>query len=321
MQLKSETIDIKSIFSNRIFFLIGLNLLILIIMTFLSPYFLSLESLLGMTQFGAVIALISLGESLVILGGEGGIDLSVGSVLSLSGVILGILVSAGLNIWIACFLTLIFGFIIGSINGFLISYIEMPAFVVTVGALYAYGALAMVLTGGIPISDFPDSFSFVGQGYILQTPVQILFIVLPLYIILNWVMKNTDFGRKVYHIGVNNKAAGLSGINTKKIRLLLYAISGTLAALGAIVMSSWLMAARPDAGYGYELQAITVSVLGGISIMGGEGSLTGTMLSALIITMIAYGLQLANINTIWQLAVLGLLLLFAVLANRFFDIQ
>ena len=308
--------NVRNVISNRIVFLIGLNFITIIIMSIISPYFLIVDNLLGMTQFGAVIALISLGESLVILGGNGGIDLSVGSLISFSGVLLGLMVTANINIWIAAILTVIIGIILGAINGFLVSYIGMPAFVVTVGALYTYGALALVITNGIPISNFPDSFSFIGQGYILSIPVQVLLIVIPVFLLLRWVMNNTVFGRSVYHVGVNDTAANLSGINVKFIRLSLYAISGGLAALSAIVMSSWLMAARPDAGYGYELQAITVSVLGGISIVGGKGFLSGTMLSALIITIIGYGLQLSNVNTIWQLAVLGLLLLFAVLINK-----
>lgn len=317
--IKKSNINFYVFLSNKIVFLSFLNLLVAVFMSFISPHFLRIENLLGMTQFGAVIALISLGESLVILGGGGGIDLSVGSILSLSGVLLGLMVNAGVNIWLACIITIFIGLLLGFINGFLVAYAKMPPFVVTLGTLYTFGALALVLTNGVPISGFPKSFGFIGQKCILSIPAQVLLVVIPSFIILNWVMKRTVFGRSIYLVGVNENAANLSGINVKKIRMSVYAISGMFASMAAIVMASWLMAARPDAGNGYELQAITVSVLGGINIVGGEGSLSGTMLAVLIITIIGYGLQLSNINSIWQLAVLGLLLLGAVTLNNLLE--
>ncbi len=316
MQDSKEKFDWKKLISNRAVFLIFLNILIIIFMAFLSPYFLRLDNLLNMTKYGAVLLLIAMGQTVVILGGGGGIDLSLGSLISLSGIILGILVTNGVNVWVACFLTFVFGVLIGLLQGFLIAYLKMPAFAVTLGGLYTYGALALVITNGIPVSGFPTEFGFLGQGTFLGLPAQVMLVVIPVFIILYWVLNKTTFGRSIYLIGVNDKAANLSGINVEKTRMLLYGISGGTAALAAIINTAWFMTARPDAGYGLELQAITVAVLGGIHIFGGVGSLAGTLLAGLTITIIGYGMQIANINTIWQLAVLGFLLLGAVILNK-----
>jgi len=316
MRNKLNNINLYKLISNRTVFLIILNILVFIIMSLISPYYFSVDTILSMTKYGVVIALISLGQSLVILGGGGGIDLSLGSNISLSGILLGILVNAGVNIWFACILTIMIGVFLGSIHGVLVAYGKLPAFAVTLGGLYTYGALAMVLTDGIPISNFPEVFSVLGQGTFLNIPNQVIFILIPIFIILNWVLNNTVFGRSVYLVGINDEAANLSGVNVEKIRTILFSISGGLGAVAAIVMTSWIMTARPNAGYGLELQAVTVAVLGGIHIFGGKGTLSGTMLSALIITNIGYGLQIANINTTWQLAILGILLLGAVLLNK-----
>jgi ribose/xylose/arabinose/galactoside ABC-type transport system permease subunit len=134
-----------------------------------------------------------------------------------------------------------------------------------------------------------------------------------------WIINQTTLGRSIYMVGVSDTAARLAGIHVKKIRLWLYVISGLLAGIGAVVMTSWLMAAKPDIGNGYDMQSITVAVLGGTSMMGGEGKLFGTILAAFIITMIYNGMQLANITSVWQLAVMGILLLGAIIANNFLE--
>jgi ribose/xylose/arabinose/galactoside ABC-type transport system permease subunit len=304
--------------SNRVYFLLILLILVMVIMSLISPYFLNLNNLLTMTRFGAVLALVGMGQSLIILAGGAGIDLSVGSMISLSGVIFGLLVRGGMNIWLALILTILFGGILGSVNGVTVALWGLPPLIGTLGTMYAFGALSLVMTKGVPISGFSEDFSFIANGKVLGLPTQIILIVIPAFIILQIIMTRTNFGRWIYLVGVNEIAAQFSGIQVKKVRFILYAVSGLLAGLGAIVMSSWLMASRPDAGNGMELRAITVAVLGGINIFGGIGNLIGTMLSVLIVTMIASGLQLANINTIWQLAVLGFILLGAVAINQVF---
>lgn len=304
------------VLGNRIYFLLGLNVLVIIIMSMLSPYFLNAQNLLGMTRFGAVLAMVALGETLVILAGGGGIDLSIGSILSLSGILFGLMVKAGISLWLAAIAAIAIGGLFGALNGLTIAKWGLPPLIGTLGTMYAYGALALVLSKGIPISGFPKDFGFLGQGMILKIPVQVLLIVIPTFIILQYISSRTRFGRDIYLIGVNEHAARFAGISVTKIRFMLYVLDGVLAGAGAIIMSSYLMTARADVGNGLELQAITVAMLGGTNIMGGSGSLVGTMLAVLILTMVASGLQLANVNTIWQLAILGLILLIAVAINQ-----
>jgi ribose/xylose/arabinose/galactoside ABC-type transport system permease subunit len=304
--------------SNRVFFLLLLFVIVVLIMSLISPYFFDLNNMITMTRFGAALALIGLGQSLVILGGGAGIDLSVGSMISLSGVIFGLMVGVGINDWIAAVITIFIGGILGSLNGITVALLGLPPLIGTLGTMYAYGALALVITKGVPLSGFSESFSFLANGKVLGIPTQILLIVIPVFVVLLIMMTKTNFGRSIYLVGVNEVAAQFSGIQVKRVRFILYTISGLLAGMGAIIMSSWFMASRPDVGNGMEMRAITVAVLGGINIFGGVGNLVGTMLAVFIVTMIASGLQLANINTIWQLAILGFILLGAVALNQVF---
>lgn len=306
-------------FTNRSVFL-GLLIVVLGIgLSFLSPYFLNIANLLGMTQFGAVLALLGLGQTLVIVGGRGGIDMSVGAILSISGVLMALLYHAGLNMWMAAVAAVVIGGLLGCLNGLLVSRLNMPPLIVTLGTSYIFSSISLVITNGVPVSGLPVGFSFIGQGKILGIPAQILLIVVPVVILFVWFINRTTLGRSIYMVGVSDTAARLAGIGVKNVRLLLYIINGLLAGLGAVVMTSWLMAAKPDIGNGYDMQAITVAVLGGTSMMGGEGKLSGTILAVLIITMIYNGMQLANITSVWQLAVMGILLLGAIIINNILE--
>lgn len=303
---------------NRLVFLVTVNVAVFVLLSYLSPFFLDFYSLLEMTRFGAVLGLIALGQTLVFVSGRGGIDLSVGSMLSLSGVFFATLVvTLGVPVPVAVVAALAFGLALGAINGVLAAIVGMPPFIATLSTLYIYSSLALVWTDGAPVAGFPRAFGVLGQGTVAGVPNQVLLVLVPVALLLIYVVNNTVFGRSIFFVGINDTAARLSGINVRGTRIAVYAISGALAAAGAVVTASWLMSARPDAGSGAELQAITVAVLGGASITGGEGSLSGTLLSVLLVTMIAFGMELAGINTIWQLAVLGLLLLVTVLLNQF----
>lgn len=306
-----------ALLSNRVYFLLALMAIVVVAMSSLSPYFLELSNLLTMARLGAVLALLSMGQSLVILAGGGGIDLSVGGILSLAGVLFGLLVvQAGVPMPLAIVLAVAAGALLGAVNGVTIAWLGVPALIGTLGSGWAYSALALVITQGVPISGFPDAFGFLGEGSVLGIPAQIFFVVAPAFIILYLVTTRTVFGRWIYLVGVNDQAARFAGVPTVRVRFTLYTLSGMLCGLAAIVMSSWLMAARPDVGAGMDMQSITVAVLGGIDIFGGIGSLAGTLLAVLIVTMLASGLQLGNINTIWQLAILGIILLAAVALNQ-----
>ncbi len=306
-----------TLLSNRVYFLLALMIIVVIIMSSISPYFFDLKNLMTMTRLGAVLALVAMGQSLVILGGGAGIDLSVGGILSLTGVLFGLLaVKMGLDLPLAIAAGILIGAALGAINGVTIAWWGVPPLIGTLGSGWAFSAIALVITQGVPVSGFPEAFRFLGEGSLFGIPAQIALVVLPAFLILQLITSRTIFGRWIYLCGVNDKAARFAGVPVTRVRFLLYTVSGLLAGLGGVVMSSWLMAARPDVGVGMELQSITVAVLGGIDIFGGIGSLLGTILAVLIVTMVASGLQLANINAIWQLAVLGFILLGAVALNQ-----
>lgn len=310
---------VTQVLSNRVYFLLVLMFIVVVIMSLLSPFFLTVSNIFGMTRFGAVLALLALGQSLVILAGGGGIDLSVGAMVSLAGVILGVLVVTwSINIWLAVPLMLIASAGLGALNGVIVALIGVPPLIGTLGTLWAYGAIALVITEGRPIAGFPEAFGFIGAERLFDViPVMTLLIVLPVFVLLLFITTRTVFGRWIYLVGVNDVAARFSGVPVRQVRFILFTLNGLLAGLGAVIYSSWFMSSRPDVGNGLELQAITVAVLGGTHIFGGTGNLAGTMLAVLIVTMVASGLQLANINTLWQLAVLGFILLSAVALNQF----
>lgn len=305
-----------SIAKSRTKFLLVLFVLEIVILSCISPYFFDMNNLLQVTQFGATLTLLSLGEALVMIGGRDGIDISVGSAMSLSGVIFGIAVMKGAGILLAVIITIVAGILLGAINGALIAFAKVPALIATLGTQYVYGSLALYLTGGIPISGFPESFEFLSLESTFGLPNQILFVVIPMSLIIFILIYKMKFGRKVYLMGTNPEAAKFGGIREIRTRMGIYIITGVLAAVSAIINNSWLMTARADAGTGMEMQAITVAVLGGIGVAGGVGHLGGVLMGVVIITMMNSGLQIANVNSVWQLAALGFILILAIILNQ-----
>ena len=305
-----------SIAKSRTKFLLLLFVIEMVILSLISPYFFSLSNLMQVTQFGAALTLLSLGESLVMIAGRDGIDISIGSIMSLSGVLFGLAVINGCSILAATILTLLTGVVLGSINGFLVAVAKVPALIATLGTQYIYGSLALYLTGGIPISGFPESFEFLSLESTFGIPNQILFVVIPVTILVLILVYKMKFGRRVYLMGTNPEAAKYTGIKERSVRMWVYILAGVLAAISAIINNSWLMTARADAGTGMEMQAITVAVLGGIGVAGGVGHLGGVLIGVFIITMMNSGLQIANINSIWQLATLGFILIIAIILNH-----
>ena len=207
----------------------------------ISPYFFSLSNLMQVTQFGAALTLLSLGESLVMIAGRDGIDISIGSIMSLSGVIFGLAVINGCSILAATILTLLTGVVLGSINGFLVAVAKVPALIATLGTQYIYGSLALYLTGGIPISGFPESFEFLSLESTFGIPNQILFVVIPVTILVLILVYKMKFGRRVYLMGTNPEAAKYTGIKERSVRMWVYILAGVLAAISAIINNSWLM--------------------------------------------------------------------------------
>lgn len=222
----------------------------------------------------------------------------------------------GLLIIISVVISLAAGAALGAVNGVLIAMAGVPALIATLGTQYVYSSLALYLTGGIPISGFPESFEWLSLKSTFGIPNQILFVVIPVTILVFILIYKMKFGRRAYLMGTNPEAAKFTGIREVRIRMGIYILAGVLAAISAVINNSWLMTARADAGTGMEMQAITVAVLGGISVAGGSGHLGGVLIGVIIITMMNSGLQIANINSVWQLAVLGLILILAIILNH-----
>ncbi len=304
---------------DRTALLAGLIVVTGIVMSAISPYFLNIDNLLNMTQFGAVIGLLALGQTLVIIGGGGGIDISVGSMLSLCGVVMGLAVGHGLPVWPAAAVALVTGLALGGFNGALITVVGIPPLIATLGTLYFFGSGAQVLAAGTQISGFDQSgFPFLGTGTVIGVPTQVLLVLLPVYALAAWVMRRSVFGRRLHEVGNNDKALRLVGGSPARLRFTLYCVSGLLAGTGAVVTNAWLLVARPGAGEGFELQSITIAVLGGTHIFGGRGKVSGTLLAVFLIVILSSGLQLAGVDPSWQAGVLGAVLILSVILNNAF---
>lgn len=283
----------------------------------ISPGLVRPTLLLDITKFGVVVGLLALGQTLIILSGRGGIDLSVGSTLSLTGIIMGLAVNAGVPVWPAAGLAIVAGVLLGAVNGALIALIGIPALIGTVGTLFLYSSLALVISGGRAVSGFGEAgFDFLGQGTVLGMPSQLVLVLLPAYAVIGWLVARTRFGRTIYEVGNGDRPARLVGRSPKALRFWLFCLSGGLAGLGAVVTNSWLQTARPAAGSGFELQAVTIAVLGGTHIFGGRGRLGGTFIALFVVILLNAGLQFNGVDQVWQSGVLGALLVVSVVLNN-----
>ncbi|SNS49952.1 rhamnose transport system permease protein [Micrococcales bacterium KH10] len=308
---------ISGILKDRRSALIVLIIIAIVAMSLISPYFLQINNLLTLLQYSAVVGVLALGQVMVILGGGGGIDLSIGSTMSLSSVVFGLAaVNYGLSPWIAAVIALVAGAGFGTINGLLITMLNLPPLIVTLGTMYLYSSLAQVLAGGVDITGFDrEGFRTIGQMSVAGVPFQVLCILLPLGAVMAFVTRRTAFGRNVYAVGSNDVAARLAGVPVTRTRISLYAISGGTAALGAVITASWLLNAKSTAGVGLELQAITIAVLGGAAITGGIGRISGTLLALVLVAVLNNGLQLAGVGSTYQIGLLGAVLIISMLVR------
>ena len=283
----------------------------------ISPGILSLGNFSAMTTFGVEIGLLAFGETVIILGGGGGIDLSVGSMFAVSQVVVAVLVEQGADLWLAVGAGIASGLIMGSINGWLVTRVRIPAIITTLATMYAYSGTALLLTNGIDISNFPAAFNVFGQGIVLGLPFQFVAIYVPVAIILWFALTKTLYGYRLYLTGTNQTAAILSGIDVNRVRMGAYVLTGLLCSLAGIIDASRLATARPDAGLSANLEAITIAVLGGTSIFGGRGTIGGTVMATLVITLLGYSFSLANINSVIETGTVGLILIAVVLGQHF----
>lgn len=301
---------------KRLVFLIGLWLLAIVVSSLLSPHFLRAGTLPFLLQYVPILGLLGMAQTVVMLAGGPGIDLSIGSMLSLIGLAIAALFHLGVDIYLACAAGLVLGALLGALNGILINLVGIPSLMATLSTFFAYGGLALALTGGSPIGGLPDHFAWLGQGRSWGLPNHFLLVFIPTAILLHVMLNHTPTGSHIYAAGNDERAAYLVGVRVRRLRIGLYCLSGVLAGLGAVMMLSWFQAARPDAGKGMELLSVTIAVLGGTHIFGGLGRISGTIVAILIITTLQVGLQLANISQAWQLAVIGSLLIGSVVIDN-----
>lgn len=288
---------------------------LVIVITVLNPSFLSVNNLMNLLRQVSVNGFIAFGMTFVIL--TGGIDLSVGSTLALSGAITASFLASGLNPFIAILIGLMTGAMLGAINGVLISRGGMAPFISTLATMTIYRGATLVFTDGNPITGIGESdfFNFIGRGYMLGIPFPVVLMFI-CYILLFVLLHKTTFGRKTYAIGGNEKASKIVGVKIDKIKILIYTISGVMASISGIILTSRLNSAQPTAGNAFEMDAIAAVVLGGTSLSGGRGRIFGTLIGAIIIGTLNNGLNLLGVSSFYQQIVKGLVIVAAVLMDR-----
>jgi len=289
--------------------LIGL-LVLGVIMTILSPVFLTPGNLMNIMRQVSTNGMLAMAMTFVIL--TGGIDLSVGSVMAFTGTLAaGLIAISGFSVPLAVLTALLAGVLIGAVNGTIIAFTGIAPFIVTLGMMNIIRGFAYIYTGGLPVRVVLESYNRLGLGYLGAVPYQVIYLIL-LFIVLDLILKRSTFGRHVYAVGDSTDAAYFAGIKVRRIRFSVYALSGLITAFTGVILSARLYSGQPTAGQGSELDAVAACVLGGVSMSGGTGRLMGTLLGAMVIGVLNSGLNLLNINSFWQLVVKGLVIIVAV---------
>jgi inositol transport system permease protein len=288
-------------------------LLICCFLSYASSQFLTVSNWTIIITQVSINALLAFGVTFVII--TGGIDLSVGSIVAVAGVVAALLASQpDLPLIVPIFGGLLAGLAFGLLNGLIITKSKIAPFIVTLGIMTIGRGLALILSKGRPISNLSDSFNFIGGGDVIGIPFPIIVLVI-VFIISYLLLKNTVFGRYVYAIGGNEQAAWASGINVNKIKMAVYALCGTLAGLAGILLTSRITTGQPNAGAGFELDAIAAAIIGGTSTSGGTGTIAGTLIGALLIGVINNGLDLLNVSSYYQQVIMGAIIIGAVLLD------
>ncbi|MDC5697519.1 ABC transporter permease [Intrasporangium calvum] len=304
---------LRRIFGAREAGLAAVLLLLVLFLAWRSPYFLTQSNLTVVSRQIALSLIIAIGMTFVILAGQ--IDLSVGSVVALVSVLTGMfMVNLGLPIPVAILLALLVGSAVGAVNGTIFANSKIPSFVVTLGMLAVARGLALGITEGSTISGLPGSFLTIGQGSWFGVPIPV-WIAAVIALIAHTVLTRTIFGRHVYFLGSNEDAAVLSGIRVRRVKIAIFTIASTLAALEAVIETARLSVGQPSAGSGYELAAIGAVVIGGANLFGGEGSILGTILGTTLLALIQNGLILLGISAYWQQVFSGAIIVLAVGLN------
>ena len=289
-----------------------------VVLWILTPHFLTVSNLLNVAQQTSINAIIAVGLTFVII--SGGIDLSVGSLVAFSGVVLASLLQQSVPLPLALAGGLAVGLLCGLVNGVLITYGKLPPFIATLGMMSVARGGALLFTDGRPISGFSESFRQLATAEIFHIPVPVVLMV-AVYAVAHFVLRRSKFGRYVYAIGGNEEAALLSGVRVRLYKTMVYGVGGLLSGLAAVVLTARLNSAQPIAGINYELDAIAATVIGGTSLMGGQGSVIGTLIGALIMGVLRNGLNLLGVSSFIQQVVIGAVIIVAVLMDTAFKRQ
>jgi len=302
-----RSIGKKPWFSSIIIFAI-----VFIGMSVLSPHtFLTMNNITNVLRQGSVYAIMAVGMTFAIM--IGGIDLSQGSVLAVVGVVVGLLMKEGKgNMYVAMGAGLAVGALIGLLNGVIIGYLDVPAFIATLGTMYGMRGVALILTNAAPVGADYAPFRVLGTGYLLGIPLPVYLVAL-VAIAGQFILTKTAIGRYILAVGSNAEASHLSGINVRKVKVVAHIYSSVAVAIAAIMYLSRLGAAQPTAVNGYELEAVCATVIGGSSIMGGEGSIVGSAIGAMVVMVLRNGMVLLGVSTYWQQLIIGTVLVVAVI--------
>lgn len=310
---KKAKLSFANLYSTYgVFFILVIEFLIF---SLASKSFLTLGNILSVGRQMSFTGIAAIGMTLVML--TGGIDISVGSMLAMAGVLCAKLsADVGLPLWIAVVITLLIGALFGLINGAAVTRLHIPALIATLATQTILKGIAYLLTNAVPVKNLSATYKFLGQGYIFGVIPVPLIITVALYVLAWWYLDKTYLGRRVYLSGGNEEAARLSGINTKWTITGTYVFSGVFAAIAGVLMAARLGSGQPSVGSGFEMDVITATVLGGISVNGGKGKVVNVFVGACIMGVLANGMTILNINQYLQRIINGLVLLFAVTTSN-----
>jgi ribose/xylose/arabinose/galactoside ABC-type transport system permease subunit len=290
--------------------LLGAFLLLCVYLTVTTAEFLTHTNIGTLLRQASMTGIIAVGMTMIIIAGE--IDLSVGSLVAFSGTLMAYLaIKAGVPILPAIIITIICGMGIGAFTGSLKNQFRLPTFITTLALMTILRGVSFLITGGFSITPFPDSFEFLGGGYLFQIPAPVILMAV-IFAVGHFIMTSTSFGRNIYAIGGNEEAARISGVKVKKVRLFAFMILGGLTALTGIILASRLMSGTPTVANGWEMDVIASVIIGGASLSGGAGSIMGTLLGVLFMGVLANGMVLLGVTPYMQMVVRGFVILLAV---------
>jgi ribose/xylose/arabinose/galactoside ABC-type transport system permease subunit len=304
----------NSVAGRKLLGLAVLWMLLLALFSIAIPAFFQASTITSILQFSTILALVTLGQALVVLAGGGGIDLSVGGMVSLSGLFLAW--AGGTGALVAPLVAIGVGMVLGAVNGLLVTRLRLAPLIATLGTLYAYGGLAIALTGGSPQRGVPPALTPLGRALLGRLPISFLLTAVSLFAIAQFTLSATPAGPWTWATGRDENAACLVGIPVARLLQAMYALSGALAGVAALVAGAWLQSARPDIGINLELDSLTATLLGGVSIARGAGTPAGTLLAVPFLQSLKTERQLADVNGISQTGVVGLLLQASLQADR-----